>query len=129
LAGKGFVDLSSEECLEVVQFVIEETRHFDLRLDLRHLTKGWQDFRQYRHGRSKTSWKDLVRTSLRKLAAEPFTPMTKRDEIELQRHKIREVIRSFPNDRNAQIQASGLKQSTFYKRLREVQAEADSIAA
>jgi len=129
LANDGHVDLSSDECREVVEFVIDETRHFDLRLDLRHLTKAWQDYRQHKDGWSKTPWKDLVRTSLRKFAAEPIIPLSKQDEIEVQRQKVREAIRRFPNDRNAQIESSGLKKSTFYVRLKEVQADADSAAA
>lgn len=77
LAMSGFEDLSADECVEVAEFIISETRQFDLRLDLRHLTKAFQDFRQHKHGRSRTSWRDLVRTSLRKLAIEPITVTSK----------------------------------------------------
>lgn len=129
LAMKGFEDLTAEECVEVAEFVIAETRENDLRLDLRHLTKAWQDFRQHKHGRSQTSWRDLVRTSLRKLATEPITITSKKDEIELQRQKVRHAISKFPNDRNAQIAETGLKQSTFYNRLKEVQAEQPASSA
>lgn len=129
LATDGFEDLTCDQCVEVAEFVISETRAFDLRLDLRHLTKAWQDFRQHKHGRSRTSWHDLVRTSLRKSATEPVVPFCKKDEIEAQRQKIREALRRFPNDRHAQIAETGLKSSTFYKRLREVQADATLGAA
>lgn len=129
LAAKGHADLSSEECLEVVQFVIAETRSCDMRLDLRHLNKAWQDFRQDKHGRSKTPWRDLVRTSLQKIASEPILSMSKRDDIELQRQKVRDAMRRFSNDRQAQLETSGLKQSTFYNRRKEVLAEADFAAA
>jgi hypothetical protein len=129
LALKGFEDLSADECIEVSEFVISETRAFDLRLDLRHLTKAFQDYRQYKHGRSLTSWQDLVRTSLRKLALDPITISSKKDDIAAQRQKVRDAIRSFPNDTPAQIRASGLKQATFYVRRKEVQAEATSTAA
>lgn len=129
LARDGYKDLSPTECTEVAEFVIAETRSLDLRLDLRHLTKAWRDFRQDKHGRSRTSWRDLVRTSLKKLAQEPILPFCKRDDFEVQRQKVRDAVRKFPNDRSAQIADSGLKQSTFYKRLKEVQAEAASSAA
>lgn len=129
LATDGFQDLSGDECVEVAEFIISETREFNLRLDLRHLTKAFQDFRQQKHGRSRTSWRDLVRTSLKKLAIEPITITTKKDEIELQRQKVRHAITKFPHDRHAQIAESGLKQSTFYNRLKEVQAESASSAA
>jgi len=74
-------------------------------------------------------WRDLVRTSLRKLAIEPITLSSKKDEIELQRQKVRHAISRYPDDRHAQMVEAGLKQSTFYTRLREVQAEAVSTAA
>lgn len=129
LAMDGFEDLSVDECVEVAEFIIAETREFNLRLDLRHLTKAFQDFRQHKHGRSLTTWRDLVRTSLRKLAIEPVILTSKKDEIELQRQKVRDAIRSYPNDTQAQLSASGLKQSTFYVRRKEVQAETTSAAA
>ena len=129
LALDGFEDLSVNECVEVAEFIISETREFNLRLDLRHLAKAFQDFRQHKHGRSQTSWRDLVRTSVRKLAIEPITITSKKDEIEVQRQKVRHAITKFPHDRHSQIAESGLKQSTFYNRLKEVQAEAASTAA
>ena len=125
----GFEEMTADECVEVAEFVIAETRANDQRLDLRHLTKAYQDFRQDKHGRSRTTWRDLVRTSLRKLAIEPVVPFSKKDEIEAQRQKVRDAIRSYPNDTQAQLSASGLKQSTFYVRRKEVQAEAASSAA
>jgi hypothetical protein len=129
LATDGFEDLSADECVEAAEFIIAETREFDLRLDLRHLTKAWQDFRQHKHGRSRTSWRDLVRTSLKKFAIDPVVPYSKKDEIEVQRQKVRDAVTKHPKDRNAQLVESGLKQSTFYNRLKEVQAEAASRAA
>ncbi len=129
LALKGFEDLTVDECMNVSEFIITETREFNLRLDLRHLTKAFQDFRQHKHGRSRTSWRDLVRTSLKKLAIEPVAPFSKKEEIELQRQRVREALRKYPDDKRAQITASGLKQSTFYVRVKEVLAEPASSAA
>ncbi len=123
LAAKGFMDLDGHECSEVAEFVIAETRQYDLRLDLRHLTKAWQDYRQFKHGHSQTTWRDLVRTSLQKAAREPAVPLGKREDLELQRQKVRQALVQFPDDRQAQMEASGLRQSTFYKRLKEVLAE------
>lgn len=48
LASMGYEDLSPDECLEVAEFIIAKTRAHDQRLDLRHLTKAWQDYRQRR---------------------------------------------------------------------------------
>ncbi len=123
LALQGSKDMTPEECLEVADFLVQETREYSQRLDLRHLTKGWQDYRQHKHGKALTHWKDLVRTSLSKLAMEPILPMSKREDLELQRQKVREALDRFPNDRQAQIEESGLKPSTFYIRRKEVLAE------
>jgi hypothetical protein len=122
LALKGFEDLRPDECLDVVNFLVSETRECDQRLDLRHLNKAWQDFRQTRHGNAKTPWKDLVRTSLRKLASEVVLPMTKQQEIACQRELVKHLMEQYPNDTEQQIIASGLSKSTFYLRRREVSA-------
>jgi hypothetical protein len=120
LAAKGADDISSDECMEVSEFIISETLGQKLRLDLRHLNKAWQDYRQWRDKKAKSHWKDLVRTSLKKLASEPVVPQTKQDEIDLQRQNVRDALKRFPNDTRAQITASGLKSSTFYARRKEV---------
>lgn len=123
LALKGFEDMSPEECLAVVEFVVDETRQYDQRLDLRHLNKAWQDYRQFRDGKAKTEWHDLIRTSLRKLMAEPvLLPMKKREEIELVRQRVREALAKYPGDTERQINATGLNKSTFYTRRKEVLA-------
>jgi hypothetical protein len=122
LAADGFADLSPDECLEVAEFVISETRAYDLRLDLRHLTKGWQDYRQVKHKRAKTCWQDLVRTSLLKLAREPVIPMSKREDIEQQRLLVIELLERYPNDRRKQLDEWPLSKSLFYQRKREVEA-------
>jgi hypothetical protein len=123
LARRGFAGLSFEETFEVSEFLISETRESKVRLDLRHYNKAMQDFRQHKEGRARTSWKDLVRTSLVKLATEPVVPMSKKEEIELQRQKVRDALQKFPGDTQAQIQATGLKSATFYVRRKEVLAE------
>jgi hypothetical protein len=122
LAADGFADLSPDECLEVAEFVISETRAYDLRLDLRHLTKGWQDYRQVKHKRAKTCWQDLVRTSLLKLAREVLLPMSKREDIEQQRLLVIELLEKYPNDRRKQLDEWPLSKSLFYQRKREVEA-------
>jgi hypothetical protein len=123
LAAKGFDGLTVEECFQVSDFVISETRENDLRLDLRHYNKALRDFRQHKDGHAKTSWRDLVRTSLKRLATEPVVPTTKKEEKALHRDLVRKALLEFPNDAKAQIQASGLKSSTFYARRKEVLAE------
>jgi hypothetical protein len=128
LAAAGFEDLSPDECLVVAEFVITETREHDLRLDLRHLTKGWQDYRQVKHKRAKTSWQDLVRTSLLKLAREPLIPMSKRDDIERQRLLIKELMEKYPNERKKQLAEWPHSRALFYERKKEVDTTMPSAA-
>jgi hypothetical protein len=128
LAAKGCGDLSPDECLEVGEFVIAETRQYDLRLDLRHLTKGWQDYRQVRDKRAKTPWQDLVRTSLLKLPEESLLPMSKTEDIERQRFLVKELMEKYPNDRQKQIEEWPYSKSLFYQRKKEVVAAMPSAA-
>jgi len=123
LAANGFDGLTTDECFQVSEFLISETRENDMRLDLRHFNKALRDFRQHKDGHAKTSWRDLVRTSLKRLATEPVVPTTKKEEKALHRDLVRKAILEFPNNSKAQMKASGLKSSTFYARRKEVLAE------
>jgi hypothetical protein len=123
LAADGYKDLLPHQCQEVVEFVIEETRGYNERLDHRHLTKAFEDRRQWEDGHSTSSWQDLVRTSLRKLAIEDAeVPMSKKEDISDQRERVAEAVKLFPNDVDKQMEHTGLKKSTFYKRRQEVAA-------
>lgn len=124
LAAKGKDDLSPEECLEVAEFVIAETRDHDRRLDLRHFSKALQDFRQDRDGLTGCSWQELVRTSLSKIVVVDSDTLSKKERIELDRERVREAMALFPGDTVRQIDHSGLGKSTFYKRRAEVETEA-----
>ena len=122
LASQGHADLSPDECLEVAEFLITETRAMDQRLDLRHLTKAWQDYRQATHGDALTAWQDLVRSSLQKRIAEPVRVICKDEDKDNQRQIVRELKEKFPNDRHSQLAEWPHGKSTFYKRLKEVAA-------
>ena len=120
LALKSFKDLSPDECMEVAEFIIAETRAHDQRLDLRHLTKACQDYRQYKHGRAKTSWQDLVRTSLRKLINESVLPMKKSEDMDNQRQLVKELMERFPDDSKRQLAEWPHCKTSFYDRRQEV---------
>ncbi len=126
LAARGYKDLGPEQCQEVVEFVIEETRAYDERLDLRHLTKACEDRRQWEDGHSTSSWEDLVRTSLKKIAGEDEEAMllSKKEVIVRQRERVAKALNLFPDDLDKQMDFSGLKRSTFYKRRRELERAA-----
>lgn len=124
LAARGHEDMSTEECVEVAEFVIAETRDHDRRLDLRHLTKAWQDFRQDKDGLTARPWQELVRTSLQKTVVVETETLSKRERIELDRERVRESMDLFPGDIKKQIAHSGLRKSTFYKRRAELETDA-----
>ncbi len=126
LASKGQYDLSSDECLDVAEFVIAETRDNDRRLDLRHFGKALQDFRQDRDGLTGCSWQELVRTSLSKTVVVADETLSKRERIELDRERVRRAMDMFPGDTTKQIEHTGLLKSTFYKRRAEVETQTQS---
>ena len=66
-ASHGFEDMTPDECLAVVEFVITETRACDYRLDLRYMKKAWQDYRLDKHGFALRPWTELVRSSLKRV--------------------------------------------------------------
>lgn len=128
LSGRGYKGLDTYECLEVAEFVIDETRECDQRLDLRHLTKAWDDFRQCKDGRAETPWQELVRTSLHKLLTEATISMSKQEEIEQQRVWARELMTQYPGDSKRQLaewkRLTGMGKSLFYARIREARKSA-----
>ena len=110
LASAGHKELTSETCHEVVEFVIQETRNHDRRLDLRHMRKAFEDRRQYEDGHSQTSWQDLVRTSLAKSLSQPAG--SKREQKE---QIVRDVVQRFPGDWQRQVEESGISKSTLFR--------------
>ena len=54
-ASRGHKGLTPEESMEVVEFLIVETRELEQRLDLRHYDKAMEDYRQEKDGNSKRS--------------------------------------------------------------------------
>jgi hypothetical protein len=123
---QGFEDMTPRECLEVVEFVIAETRARDHRLDLRHATKGFQDYRQHRDGRSRRHWHDLVRTSLKRLTGiGSVVPAGRAERKAHEQQLARELTEKYPDDRRRRDeewhQLSDEKSpDAFYRRIREL---------
>lgn len=122
LTAKGYKRLTPAECGEVVEFLIVETRELDQRLDLRHLNKGLEDYRQHKEGHSRTPWWELVRSSLQKQVDPPVLPYSKKQEITVQQQRVLELLAKYPDNTEKQLADSGLGKSTFYQRRREVRA-------
>jgi len=122
LALNGYKELSADQCSEVVEFVIDEIRASGRRLDLRHMTKAYEDRRQWENGDAATNWMNLVRTNLQKMMRTELVVPSKWEQMEDERTRVREAVALYPGDTRRQMDSVGLKKSTFYKRLREVQA-------
>lgn len=121
LVAQGYEGLTPDEGGQVVDFLISEASRCDMRLDLRCLAKAGRDYIQCRDGHADTPWKELVRSTLRKLADAELVPLiSKHQEIERERERVRQLIQLHPNDTERQLMESGLKKSTFYNRRREV---------
>ncbi|OJW13023.1 MAG: hypothetical protein BGO49_19630 [Planctomycetales bacterium 71-10] len=123
---KGFEDIPPEECREVVEFVIAETRACDYRLDLRSMKKAWQDYRLDRHGKSQRPWRDLVRSSLKRLV-EPGVPDpgSRGERVEWERAVALDLFRQFPADKRGRdeewARLVGSSPHSLYRRKRELE--------
>lgn len=122
---KGFKDMSPEECLEVVEFVIAQTRACDYRLDLRSISKAWEDYRLDRHDKALRPWRDLVRSSLKRLVGDDRPrPEGRAGRLAWERQVARDLFERFPDDK-AQRDAEwelivGTTPHSLYRRKREL---------
>lgn len=123
VASQGFEDLTPVECREAVEFVIEESRTNEYRLDLRCMVKSFSDYRQFKHGHAISHWTELVRSSMRQILNPANSgPLSKQDQIELECEQVRKLMAMYPGDTKRQMRGSGLKKTTFYDRRRMVRA-------
>jgi hypothetical protein len=120
-AFKGFTDMTPDECQLVVEFVINESRANDFRLDLRSMVKGFQDFRQCKDGNATRPWTELIRTSMKQiLRPAPTEVPSKQEQIEQEREMVKQAMEKYPNDTKKQMAETGLKRSKFYSLRREI---------
>jgi hypothetical protein len=122
---KGFEDMSPEQCSEVVEYVIEQSRRCEYRLDLRHMEHGWQDYRLWKDGESFTiHWNELIASSMSRILQEdediPVLTVNKAHEINVQRETVRLAVETFPGSRQRQIEFARLAKRTFDRRLGEL---------
>lgn len=121
---KGFSDMTIQECWDVVEFVISHSKQSEYRLDLRHMQQGWEDYRQWNQGKSHgISWMELIATSMNQIVQldQPqLSAPCKKDQIVLDREKVRDAISKFPDDRAKQVEFTGMAARTFDRRLREI---------
>ncbi len=133
IAGRGWPSgrplLSARECRSVAEFVIEEARRLNVRLDIRLLVdKAFPDYLQHRSGHTEAHWKDLVRATLEEqlidlkhtvVGGKPGRAERKRDEQEV----VRDILAEF-HTKAEQLAAwrdrVGKSDRAFYRRLEEM---------
>lgn len=125
---RGYKDLSPTDGIRVVDFLIGEFRECDYRIDLRAMTKAFEDFRLWRDGKARSDWQDLVRSSIKKLVGSTTAqPKTQGEKRERDRQIALELHRLFPTDkprRDAEWAGrTGKSTDTLYRHLRQLEVE------
>lgn len=122
----GWKTMTPDECSNVAQFLIAESKARSVRLDMRNLVdKAFPDYLQWKSEMTEAHWKDLIRSTLdERLIGLMHTPdVESRDSI-AQRERIlaRSIHQNFP-DRASRIahwtQQTGKSEDQYYRRLRE----------
>jgi hypothetical protein len=126
--GRAKPKLSPEECREVAEFVIAESRRVGCRLDIRLLVdKSLPDYAQYRNHNTETHWKDLILATLeQQVMALKYTrgPAATRTAVKADEHQIvRDIVAtcSTTHERLAAWREQTQKsERAFYRRLKEI---------
>lgn len=129
-ASKGYKDIAPAECLEVVEFVIAETRASDYRLDLRHMTKALEDYRFHMDGKALRPWQELVRSSMKRIFKNHgAAPTSRAERVEREKQIVLDLFRRFPNGRDKSLRDAQWHTLTekapdsLYRRKRELEGE------
>jgi hypothetical protein len=116
--------LSLEECLEVAEFVIAESRQLQQSLNLRSLINGLADYLQWSDCGAGCHWRDLISSRLRQrpvihgeIEGLGIRERKKREEL-----KIAREIMDMPREGrlDAWKKRTGKSESAFYRRLNEL---------
>jgi hypothetical protein len=123
---KGYEDMAPEECLEVVEFAIAETRACDYRLNLRVMEKAWQDYRLDKHGKSNCSWEELVKSSLKRIVTQDRTkPPGRADRKAMEQEIALDLFQRYPHDKTLRDrewrEQTGKAADSLYRRHRELE--------
>lgn len=126
----GYEDMTSVECLEVVEFAIEESRACDYRLNLRIMEKAWQDFRLDKHGKASRTWQDLVRSSLKRILRQDVgKPLRRADRKSAEKQIALDLYRRYPHSSQKHLRDAEWREQTgkapdsLYRRHQELEAE------
>ncbi|MCY2987529.1 MAG: hypothetical protein NTY19_06655 [Planctomycetota bacterium] len=123
---RGYKDVTPAEALEVVEFVITEARNAEHRLDLRHMTAGWEDYAYWKSGESRHIWQTLVRSGMRKTANDnQSVPVRRADRKQWEQDIAEGLFNQFPDDRTQReqqwVSLTGKASASLYRRRRELE--------
>lgn len=130
IAAKGWKTLTSEECTEVADFLIAESKRFGSRLDLRHLVdKAFPDYLQFQNGEADTHWKDLIRTTLEEKLVDlkhtaPASKLSRAETKVQEQALVREIMAEYETTEKrvaAWQERTSKSERAYYRRLVEVE--------
>lgn len=120
--------LTSDECLEVAEYLITESQRLNVRLDMRMLVdKAFPDFLQHREGDTEAHWKDLILTSLEEQMVELNYTKAEAHSRQARKEDEHDIIREITaecDERDRQLAEwsarTGKSERAFYRRLKEL---------
>ena len=121
--------MGAAACLEVCEYIIEESRSSDRSLDMRLLVTAFADYLQWQEFSSCCHWKDLVASRLRECPTEFSGAVHTRTRTERIAHEraLALQIMTVTKDRAERSrqwnEKTGMGEKTLYRRMAEVRGE------
>ncbi len=130
VAGSGFHHgqqvMTPEECLEVCEFLVAESKSLLCHLDMRLLDNSFRDYLQHRQGHSSSHWRTLVAARLAGRKGELLeTVPGRQQELEEDLAAMEAALREQPTVQEAQevwCRTTGKSRATFFRAKKAFEA-------
>jgi hypothetical protein len=125
-AAKGFKDLAPEQTKELAEFVIEQAKASECRLDLRSYFRSLEDLRLWRSGQAERHWKDLVLSGMWRGAASMPAAASRQGTKAAEQLIAAEIADRYPSPDQRHERAAewatrtGKSEAALYRRLSEI---------
>jgi hypothetical protein len=130
LASRSPRGVDAEDAKMVAKFLLAATQKVGQRPSIRlFMDKALPDFKLWKDGRSESSWKDLVRSSVQQQIlplTEPRRDVSRKDRVEAERRVALEIYNSTPTHDEriaAWKERIGASASSFNRRIRELRED------